>query len=108
MGVDNFNIMLYYYRMINDEELLNKDAADRIEEAQRRYFKSDKGKAAQKRYAQSKQGKKTLSKVQKDYYERKKEKEAVAKACKEYLLENPGKTVEDFLQEYKSGNICTS
>jgi hypothetical protein len=92
---------------MSDEELLKKDAADRIEEAQRRYFKSEKGRASQRRYIKSEKGKKTLSKVQKDYYQRKKEKEAFAEACIQYLQDNPDKTVHDFLKEYQNGNIHT-
>jgi len=84
-----------------DERFLELDTASRIEEAQRRYFKSPKGRASQKRYMQSDLGKKTLSRVQRAYYQRKKEKERLAKAYLQYLQENPNGTVDDFLKAYE-------
>ena len=61
------------------------DAADKIDEAAKRYFQSEKGKAALKRT----QGK--------YYHEKKKPENKLAKAYKVWTQDNPGRTVEDFL-----------
>ncbi len=64
------------------------DAAEKIDEATRRYFQSKKGKAA-------------LAKTQGKYYQGKKKPETkMIKACQVFLRENPGKTAQDFLDEF--------
>ena len=75
---------------IDDEDYV--DPADKIDEAQRRYMRTPKGKAA-------------LKKTQAKYYHGKaKPQLKLTAACSEYLQDNPDKTVEDFLKEFQSAD----
>ncbi len=77
-------------------------AADKLDAAQQRYFRSEKGKEALRRYFSSVKGKEALSKAQTQYYQGKiKPEREVAKQCKKWLEQHSGKTVEDFLKEMK-------
>jgi len=67
------------------------DWEDPLDKAKKRYFDSEKGKAALKRYFQSDKGKAA--------FKRQYQKQKLARLCKEWLEQNPGKTVEDFLRE---------
>lgn len=65
------------------------DAADKIDESSRKYFQSEKGRTA-------------LARAQKNYYSNKKK--PVSKLVRFFLAwqeENPGKPIEDFLEELK-------
>lgn len=73
---------------------LPEDAYAKIEEAQRKYFSSPKGKKVKRRYFQSEKGKE----AQHNYYERKTARNRFTEECVTFLQDNPGKTVEDFLQ----------
>jgi len=73
----------------------NDDFAESLDESQRRYLKTDKGKAALKRYAQSDKGKAN----QKRYYQKKKATQQLIELFRSWVEEHPGKTIEDFLQE---------
>lgn len=80
------------------------DHEDPLDKAKKKYANSPKGKAAHrravkgpvKRYLQTDKGKKALKK---HYEEKVKPQMALAKACKQWLKEHPGKTVEDYLKE---------
>lgn len=75
------------------------DAADKLDAAQRRYFKTEKGKRALKKYAQSEKGKGALRDAQKRHYDKTKREKELAEACRLFLAADPGKTVADFLKE---------
>lgn len=72
----------------NDDDWINS-----LDEAKRRYLKSEKGKDALRRYFQSDKGKAAFRK----YYQKKKSVTELVKACTEWLAENPEGTVEEFL-----------
>ena len=71
------------------------DSADKIDRAQKRYFQSPKGKQALRRYYYS-------TKAQSKREQRKAAKD-LAKKCESFLLDNPGKTADDFLKERNNG-----
>jgi len=73
-------------------------AANKLDDAQRKYFSSEKGKDALRRYFGSEQGKQALRRAQATYYRKQKALLEFAKQCEEWLEQNPGKTVEDFLE----------
>ena len=73
--------------MSGDNGERSLDAADKIDEATKRYLNSEKGKAA-------------LKQTQNKYYqEKRKPKRELAKAYAIWIQANPGRTVEDFLKE---------
>lgn len=74
--------------------------ADSLDESQRRYIHSKKGKAALRRYFQSDKGKEAF---RRDYQRRKRELELV-RAYLAWLKTNPNRTVEDFLSEQNSNS----
>lgn len=58
---------------------------------------------AKKKYFSTKKGKEALKRAQSKYYHGKKKPEnELARAFQEWLEQNPGKTVEDFLNEQNS------
>jgi len=74
--------------------------ADALDEAQKRYFQSGKGKEALTRYLQSEKGKKALKRAQLKYYRNKiKPGNELAKAYLRWLESHPGKSMGDFLNE---------
>jgi hypothetical protein len=88
------------------------DAADKINEAQRKYFQTEKGKQARSRYQRSElgrtanrewaktdAGKFVQTKAQRKYYLKKKAEREIAKAFQVWSVDNPGKTIEDFMRE---------
>lgn len=99
---------------MSDKYLRPPDAADKVDAAQRKYFRSERGKAAQKRwrdseggkealkrYLRSDKGKEALKRAQLKYYNDKgRTGNALAKAYLEWLEANPNGTAEDFLKEF--------
>ena len=73
-----------------------QDTYDRIEEAKRKYFRSEKGKAAFRRYYDSEKGQMRRRRL--------KMLDLLAKECSTFLQDNPDKTVEDFLNQIQGGN----
>ena len=68
--------------------------ADSLDEAQRKYITSPKGKAALKRYAQSDKGKENFRR----YYQKKKKEGQVVEFFLKWQKDNPTKSLEDFLK----------
>lgn len=87
--------------MTTNDELDDLDPQD---EAKRRYFKTEKGKAAMRRYIQSDKGKATS---QRYYQKRVKTERSLAETVITWLATHPGQTVQDFLEETKNDGTNT-
>jgi len=97
----------------------DQDPAEKIDAAQRRYNKSEKGRVAHKKHQQSEKGKGTASryaksekgKLSKEKYRhspkgkafqnKKNENEKMLRRAHKWLKDNPGKTFNDFLKLQK-------
>jgi len=98
------------------------DAIEKIEEAQKRYWNSDKGKETQSKYHSSKKGREATTRYLNSekgrmallrYYLSEKGKTTrqhqnnlrkLLNQCDTFLRENPDKTILDFLHGLKLGN----
>ena len=99
----------------------DEDPAEKIDRAQRRYNKSDKGKAAHKKHLETDKGKETVKRyaqsdkgrLSKEKYRhsekgkaqqlRKGEREKLLRKAQKWLKANPGKTFDDFMKLQHKG-----